>query len=301
MSAGAGSGGGHSDTGALRIAAIRLFCRNVEAAARFYVAAFGCRQIAQDAPFVTLVLGGQRIELWAAQLGNGAATAQSLRDSAPARARVADTSIGQTAPSNSTAFQHCAIIVSNMAAAMTRLSRCAGWSAISTAGPQMLPAASGGVTAFKFRDPDGHPLEFLEFPVGDVPEPWRALCGKSGSDSPCLGIDHSAITVVDTERSLAFYAALGFTMIARQINRGPEQARMDAVAAAVVEVTGLMPPGGAPPHLELLCYRSPPVVAASVQDGHTLATTLLFNRDDATPSTDDGALRDPDGHRLLIR
>ncbi len=35
-----------------------------------------------------------------------------------------------------------------------------------TGGPQRLPPASGSVAAAKFRDPDGHPLELLEFPRG---------------------------------------------------------------------------------------------------------------------------------------
>lgn len=47
-----------------------------------------------------------------------------------------------------------------------------------------LPESSGGVTAFKFRDPDGHPLELLAFPDGKVPSRWGAqpdaeLCGNN--------------------------------------------------------------------------------------------------------------------------
>ncbi len=41
------------------------------------------------------------------------------------------------------------------------------------AGPERLPARSGGVSAFKFRDPDGHPLELLAFPPEAVPPIWR--------------------------------------------------------------------------------------------------------------------------------
>ena len=47
-----------------------------------------------------------------------------------------------------------------------RLSAHAGWTTISTDGPQLLPASSGGVTAYKFRDPEGHPLELIAFPPG---------------------------------------------------------------------------------------------------------------------------------------
>ena len=76
------------------------------------------------------------------------------------------------APANSTAFQHFAIVVSDIDKAMQKLSGCQGWSPISRAGPQALPLASGGVTAFKFRDPEGHPLELLWFPDGTRPPAW---------------------------------------------------------------------------------------------------------------------------------
>ena len=60
-------------------------------------------------------------------------------------------------------FQHFAIVVADMAAAYAQLRAQPGWSAISIGGPQVLPPASGNVTAFKFRDPEGHPLELLAF------------------------------------------------------------------------------------------------------------------------------------------
>ena len=40
---------------------------------------------------------------------------------------------------------------------------------ISPDGRVRLPDNSGGVTAYKFRDHDGHPLELLEFPQGRIP------------------------------------------------------------------------------------------------------------------------------------
>ncbi len=58
-------------------------------------------------------------------------------------------------------FQHFAIVVSEMGRAYERLSAHGGWTTISTDGPQLLPASSGGVTAYKFRDPEGHPLELI--------------------------------------------------------------------------------------------------------------------------------------------
>lgn len=71
-------------------------------------------------------------------------------------------------------FQHIAIVVSDMRAAYSRLAARSGWTPISTAGPQLLPESSGGVTAFKFRDLEGHPLELIEFPPAGTPKPWQA-------------------------------------------------------------------------------------------------------------------------------
>ena len=60
-------------------------------------------------------------------------------------------------------FQHFAVVVADMDAAYARL-RTVEFKPISDGGPQTLPKEDGGVRAFKFRDPDGHPLELLYFP-----------------------------------------------------------------------------------------------------------------------------------------
>lgn len=191
-------------------------------------------------------------------------------------------------------FQHLAIVVSDMPAAMTRLSGVAGWRAISTDGPERLPERSGGVSAFKFRDPEGHPLEFLAFPPGTGPELWRV----ANAPDACLGIDHSAISVAETARSVAFYRALGLTLGPRSLNTGPEQARLDAIADPQVEVTGLMLPGGGPPHLELLCYRGEFDRAVDpMRPDDIAATRLVFT---AASAGDANEMVDPDGHRVEI-
>ncbi|WP_242057976.1 MULTISPECIES: GMC oxidoreductase [Nostoc] len=69
--------------------------------------------------------------------------------------------------SNDLWFQHLAIVVSDMDSAYTHL-RSFPIQPISTA-PQTIPPgneASGGVRAFKFKDPDGHDLELIWFPPG---------------------------------------------------------------------------------------------------------------------------------------
>ena len=62
-------------------------------------------------------------------------------------------------------FQHFAIVVSDMSQAYTKLSAFAP-QAISRDGPETLPLSTGPVNAFKFRDPDGHPLEMLRLSPG---------------------------------------------------------------------------------------------------------------------------------------
>jgi catechol 2,3-dioxygenase-like lactoylglutathione lyase family enzyme len=175
------------------------------------------------------------------------------------------------------AFQHIALPVADMDAALARLQAFAP-RMIGTGGPQLLPASSGGVTALKFFDPDGHPVEFLSFPDG-----------RTG------GIDHSAIVVSDTARSIAFYRErLGLQLAARQTNAGPEQDRLDGLSHVQVDVVALAPEAGSP-HLELLGYRVPAVRPRRPRSWP--ATRIVWEVDDAhTPEL----VHDPDGHALLL-
>ena len=148
-------------------------------------------------------------------------------------------------------FQHLALVVAEIAEAYRRVAAC---TPISEAGPQHLPPSSGGVNAFKFRDPDGHPLELLQFPAGSRPPAWQgrqAVAGQIG-----LGIDHSAISVADADASTVFYRALGLELGDRTSNHGLEQQRLDNLAGVEVSVVPMQPASGTP-HLELLGYRVP--------------------------------------------
>ena len=228
-------------------------------AARFYNEGLGFSLVRP-----TLVrLGWQEVELVQGEAGPGTFTA-----------------------ANDLGFQHLAIVVSDMDAAFTRLIAQTP-AAISTGGPQLLPPDNGGVTAFKFRDPDGHPLELLHFPPGQGRALWRA-----SGEGPFLGIDHSALAVSDTAASVAFYAGLGFTVAATSLNHGPAQSRLDGIENARVEVTSLRPPDGGSPGLELLCYAPPG--RENRRPAASQWTTLL------TPGSGEPAwLEDPDGHVLL--
>ena len=188
-------------------------------------------------------------------------------------------------------FQHLAIVVDDMAAAWRQLAAQSPRS-ISTDGPERLPPRNGGVLAVKFRDPDGHPLELIQFPPDNGRPAWQRAAGAG--PGPFLGIDHSALAVASTARSLRFYRRLGFRVASRSWNSGPAQSRLDGLPGAQVRVTGLRFPSSAGPGLELLRYVPPgrPAPALPVSAITTDWVTLS-----AGPA---GLRRDPDGHRVLL-
>lgn len=212
-------------------------------------------------------------------------------------------------------FQHAALVVRDMGQAYRRLARFDP-RPITRDGPQALPPASGGVTAYKFRDPDGHPLELIAFPEGDAARRW------AGEPGLFLGIDHSAITVTDLDAGLAFFHdGLGLSVEARGLNRGPEQAALDGVEAPMVDVVGLKPAVLAVPHVELLHYRAPlrpGTPAPRVTPGDRATTWFVFTTpslpglmarlrrthpDRSVTRSDDGraaGVAGPDGHGVIV-
>src|SRR5919106_4741329 len=148
-------------------------------------------------------------------------------------------------------FQHIAIIVSDMARAYGLL-RHHGVAHAST-GPQRLPdwnPNAGGISAYYFRDPDGHFLEVLAFPPGKGLPQWQR------KDALFLGIDHTAIVVGSTEQSLAFYRdGLGLQVAGGSENHGEEQEHLNNVFGARLRITTLRAPRG--PGIELLEYLAP--------------------------------------------
>lgn len=151
-------------------------------------------------------------------------------------------------------FQHFAVIVSDMDKAYAAL-RQVPFTPISDGGPILLPPQNGSVKAFKFRDPDGHPLELLSFPAGQGRSVWH----QPANGQVFLGIDHSAIGISDTDRSTAFYRdLLGMTLAYQTVNRGTTQERLDGTFDAVVGITGLRPTSSDGPGIEFLDYLTPP-------------------------------------------
>ena len=227
--------------------------------------------------------------------------------------------------SNDRAFQHAAIIVSDMDLAYARL-RQAGVEHAST-GPQTLPAwnrGAGGIRAFYFRDPDRHFLEILSFPWDKGLPKWHR------TDALFLGIDHTAIVVDDTDASLEFYrGTLGFAVAGESENYDVEQEHLNNVFGARLRITALRAGGG--PGIELLEYLAPRDGRAAPADqrandiAHWQTTLIAASLDPLLPLArahrvslvspgpigapksfgfSAGALvRDPDGHglRLVVR
>ena len=225
--------------------------------------------------------------------------------------------------SNDQAFQHIAIIVSDMDAAYDRL---VGHGVqFASAGPQTLPdwnPNAGGIRAFYFRDPDGNHLELLEFPPDKGDPRWHVDDGRL-----FLGIDHTAIVVDDTDRSIAFYEALGFRVAGASENYGIEQERLNNVFGARLRITALKALEG--PAIELLEYLAPstgrptPVdtlandlwhwhiqmrtgaVDAAVDrvrdaGGHWVSPGVVFLVPDVLDASTGALVRDPDHHGLLV-
>jgi len=164
-------------------------------------------------------------------------------------------STGRPYPCDSTStdiwFQHMAIVVTDMTCAHQRVVAHPRFRPVSRAGPVRLPDESGGVLAFKFRDPDGHPLELIAFPAAKGPREWR----RADASTVFLGVDHTAIGVSDSAVSTRFFTSVfGFSVGASTENRGQEQDELDDVDDARVSVTQLAADLPAP-RMELLKYH----------------------------------------------
>ena len=251
-----------------RLLRVALNVRDLRASTAFYVEALGFEPDGAERPASGLP-GRARL------LRRGA---QFLELSAPAEP-------GPPYPDDTAAndlwFQHCALVTDDIGAAHARaLARGGGVSGVrpfSRGGPVTLP---GAIAAWKFRDPDGHPLELIQFPRPDK-------LTRSG-------IDHSAISVSDAGRSIRFYEGLGLSVGSRQVNAGPAQDRLDGLDGVAADVVALLPPSPAP-HVELLGYRHPSGRPARPRPAGLAATRLVFAADVPAPVL----TPDPDGHWIL--
>ena len=233
--------------------------------------------------------------------------------------------------SNDRSFQHVAIVVADMDRAYQHLRQ--HRVGFVSSEPQTLPAwnkGAAGIRAFYFADPDDHTLEVIWFPAGKGDPRWQQRSAGSGplSRSLFLGIDHTAIAVGDTERSLRFYReALGLRVVGASENYGTEQEHLNAVFGVHLRITALRAKTG--PGIEFLEYLSPrdgrpaPVdlrandlahwqtvlhardlpqaLATATAAGAVPAPGHLTTVGDASYLLNEAALiRDPDGHALLL-
>jgi catechol 2,3-dioxygenase-like lactoylglutathione lyase family enzyme len=262
------------------ILAFRLSTSDPERLRRFYIDAIGCSELA------SCVIAQTELALLGLA-GTGLRTTLALGDQRIALDRFSEP--GRPYPIGSDAadliFQHFAVVVTDAVAAYERALD-HGATAISTGGPVQLPAAQGGVIAAKFRDPEGHPLEFLQFPAGG-PSRWTH---RPASFSEALGVDHSAISVADADASERFYRAHGLRSGERTLNRGESQVALDGVQGPCVDVIPMLPAVAAP-HLELLGYRTPRGKPAPASHPNDIAATRIVWASDRA-----ALLRDPDGH-----
>jgi catechol 2,3-dioxygenase-like lactoylglutathione lyase family enzyme len=236
--------------------------------------------------------------------------------------------------SNDRNFQHVAIVVADMDRAYQRLRE--HHVAFVSTEPQTLPAwnkGAAGIRAFYFADPDDHTLELIWFPPGKGDPRWQRAdatsAAQAGARAPLfLGIDHTAIAVGDTERSLRFYRdALGLRIAGASENYGTEQEHLNAVFGAHLRITALR--AGSGPGIEFLEYLSPRdgrpapadlhandlahwqtvlhardlprALASATAAGATAAPGLATDVTDAAYRIQEAAqVNDPDGHGLLL-
>ena len=275
---------------ARRILRISRVVSDLERAEAFYRDSLGFRTVARGRSdkVILAALGVDNVEAEEVVMRLGTQTVALVRFATSGRPYPRDSR------SNDLWFQHLAIVVNDMDAAYGHLTSHAGWRPISEGGPQLLPPSNGAIRAFKFRDPDGHPLELIWFPPGQ----GRAVWHEGASDALFLGIDHSAMSI-GSPRSLSFYRALGMRVSDRSLNHGPAQARLDGLPGARARVTGLRPASATGPGLELLGYYPPgrPAGATFPNDAVTDWVTLVVSR---LPGKTPRVVRDPDGHRMVL-
>jgi catechol 2,3-dioxygenase-like lactoylglutathione lyase family enzyme len=269
-------------------------------------------------------LGQETLELW------------QFDHDKPEGIDLKDNSETHSPAGNDSAFQHICIVTPDLAKAFNHGAKKA--KQISSS-PQRLPdwnPGAAGILAVKFQDPDGHPLELLQFPADKGNGRWHQISTTNEADPAreqrenlFLGLDHTAISVADTERSLHFYGTiLGMKLVGQGHNYGPEQDGMDGLHGTDVLISSLHGGEGGM-GIELLHYRKPEDgirpranprssdldewrICAVVEDLTTLyqqlqSETLVQNLGPLVsvpasfgPGELACLLRDPDGHALLL-
>lgn len=243
------------------LSSIGFTTANAEAIADFFTSTLGFSRgdnlVIEPGPYAGLVgLAGSRLRLQRLHLG------EEILELTEVLNLGSGLRPGRPIPADSRScdlwFQHICIVVSDLDAASAQARQriaSGGLVGVSTA-PQTLPdwnTAAAGIQAFKFRDPEGHNLELLQFPPDKGDARWHRT---NPTASPVLGIDHSAISVADTTASCRFYdELLGLQLGGDGVNSGPTQDGLDGLRDTRVRITGHRCPQGA--GIECLHYQPP--------------------------------------------
>jgi catechol 2,3-dioxygenase-like lactoylglutathione lyase family enzyme len=278
----------------LSVGPIGVTVSDMDRAVAFYTKVLAFRKVSDREfhdPGADALLGlfGARMRVVDLRLGDETLELTEFRN-------IAGRPIPPDSQSNDLWFQHIAIVVRDMDAAAKRLAKFRVRP--TSVAPQRLPdwnPNAGGIRAFYFRDPDNHNLEVIFFPPGKGDPRWQR--NRSGL---FLGIDHTAIVVSDTERSLRFYRdRLGLRVAGTSHNWGIEQEYLNHMRGARLRITSLR--GSSGPGVELLQYEQPGA-GRSIPADETPADIahwqpVLRSSEWLGPSH---LVRDPDGHALLL-
>jgi catechol 2,3-dioxygenase-like lactoylglutathione lyase family enzyme len=300
------------DEGPASVGPIAVTVSDSERSVAFYTKVLGFRKIADREfhdPAVDKLDGlfGARIRVVDLRLGGEVLELLEFRN-------IAGRPVPPDSQSNDRWFQHIAIVTRDMDAAVRRLEqhRVRPTSVAAQRLPDWNPNAAG-IQAYYFRDPDGHNLEIICFPPGKGDPRWQ-----SARRALFLGIDHTAIVVADTERSLRYYRdLLGLRVVGGSRNSGIEQAYLNHVRGARLRITSLR--AGSGPGIEFLHYERPGAGRPFPRDATPAdlthwQTTIRYAGWPApfsatppvripatTPWAGESRLvRDPDGHALLL-
>jgi catechol 2,3-dioxygenase-like lactoylglutathione lyase family enzyme len=249
------------NAGCPRVLQIGFTSADAAAARDFYGCFLGFEagesQVLQPGAYSRLIgLPGATVRLQRLQLGQECLEISEILDLGPGGRP------GRPIPADSRScdlwFQHICLVTSDLDQALARLGPAleSGAARAVSRAPQTLPewnTAAAGIRAFKFRDPEGHNLELLQFPPGKGEARWH---GAAAGPMTPLGIDHSALAVADSRRSCRFYdELLGLRLGGDGVNSGSTQDDLDGLTDTRVRITSHRCPTGA--GVECLDYQLP--------------------------------------------
>jgi catechol 2,3-dioxygenase-like lactoylglutathione lyase family enzyme len=318
-----------------QILSIGFTCRHADAIANFFESHLGCQRLEEisiDGGAYSGLIGLNGSQLKLIRLGLGSERLELMQVEKLGPGLRSGRSIPLDSQSNDLWFQHICIVVNDMTAVSAPICSliAAGQLQPISSAPQTLPSwntAAADIQAFKFHDPERHCLELLQFPADKGDARWHS----SATNSPVLGIDHSAIANANTTLSCRFYEELlGLQLGGDGMNSGLEQDHLDGLSDTQVHITShrcvqgagieclnyLQPSGGRPlPPDQSAADLAHWQVRLAVNDLGAIASRLeSYCGSFVNPQVVDltageaGALgfskalqiRDPDGHQLQL-